>query len=146
MFKHLRIAYDNLLKKYGVVGILLVAGSVAVIGSLVLFGTSSGAIQAQENENTFMNYIANNDWWGGISAVYVNCIGGVFWAIMVLLPVGMLYIKSRNIWPPTMLLIIGSAVFGVLFGSVVRVLMIIFIAFGIAIVLYKTFSKSGGGA
>jgi len=141
MFKHLK----KEMKRYGLVGWLLIVGIVLMIAFLLLLGT--GTVRATpENENTFMEPIVAGDWWGALSSVYTNVIGGVFWAIMVILPVGMLYIKTRNSWPPTMLLIIGSAVFGVLFGSVVRVLMIIFIAFGIAIVLYKTFSKSGGGA
>lgn len=136
------------MKRYGVVGWLLILGIVLMLTFIIGWGmtSSTAMVHALENENSFMEPIVAGDWWGALSSVYTNVIGGVFWAIMIILPCGMLYIKTRNSWPPTMLLIIGSAVFGVLFGSVVRVLMIIFIAFGVAIVLYKTFSKSGGGA
>lgn len=114
-----------------------------LVGVLALFVAPT--VHAAENENTFMNPIITGDWWTAITSVYAGVIGSAFWAIMILLPAGMLYIKSRNTWPPTVILIVGSAVFGTLFDSIVfRAVMILFIAFGVGIVLYKSFSKGSG--
>jgi len=139
MFKRLK----KEMKRYGVVGWLLIVGIVLMVGFIILFG--SARVRAQgENENTFMDQIIAGDWWGAISSVYVNVIGSTFWVIMIVLPCAMLYIKTRSSGPPTLLLIIGSAVFGFLFPMPARFLFVTFIGIGIGLILYGAFTKKGG--
>jgi hypothetical protein len=114
-----------------------------IVGFLFL---ATGVVHAQEDENTFMGPIMAGDWWTAITSVYLDIIGGAFWAIMVLLPAAMIYIKTRNTGPPVLILILGSAIFGALpgFDGPTRVLFVIFMGFGIGIGLYRAFTKSSG--
>ena len=145
MFKHLK----KEMKRYGVVGWLLIIGIVLMISFIVFFGMASSiaTVRAQgENENTFMDQIVAGDWWGAISAVYENPLGqvGILYTILIVLPCAMFYIKIRNSGPPTLLLIIGSAVFGFLFPMPARLLFVVFIGIGIGLILYGTFTKKAG--
>ena len=139
MFKALK----KEMKRYGVVGWLLIVGIVLMVAFILLFSTGN-VRAAPENENSFMNQVIAGDWWGAISSVYVNVIGSTFWVIMIVLPCAMLYIKTRNSGPPTLLLIIGSAVFGFLFPMPARFLFVTFIGIGIGLILYGAFTKKAG--
>jgi len=142
MFKHLK----KEMKRYGIVGWLLILGIFLMISFVVVLGITgnTATVRAVENENSFMNQIVAGDWWGAISSVYVNVIGSTFWVIMIVLPCAMLYIKTRNSGPPTLLLIIGSAVFGFLFPMPARFLFVTFIGIGVGLILYGAFTKKGG--
>jgi len=144
MFEHL----GKTLKESRRARFLFVAGIVVVIELIILLAMGVSSVHATpENENTFMQPIIEGDWWTAITSVYTNILGaGVFFGILFILPAGMLWIKLRNIYPPVIILLLGSSIFGVLIDSVIlRLMIVLFIGFGVGVILWRTFTKSGGG-
>jgi len=126
--------------------ILFFIGLLALV-EVVLFAVlgAAGAVHAQSDDN-YLNQIENGNLWQPLVSVYSDVMGqGLFFGAMVLLPAGMAYIKLRNVYPPAIILILGSAIFGTLIDTMsVRMFMIALLSFGVGIVLYRTFSKGQG--
>lgn len=80
--------------------------------------------------------LMNGDWWGALTGVFTGTIGEFFFAIVFLLPVALIYIKTQNIVPASLALVAGGAVLAVLFTSPIRFFFAVIAIIGVATVLW----------
>lgn len=87
----------------------------------------------------------NGDFLGGITQVFTDVLpGGLFFAILLMIPVAMLYIRTQSAGPPLMILLLGSAVMASVFPAPVRQLMTIIAALSVAGIIFYLFWGGGG--
>lgn len=92
---------------------------------------------AAEPENTPFEDLMGGDWWGSITRVFTDPIGQFFFAILFIVPIALLYIKTQDIVPPALAMVGLGAVLAVLFTSPIRFFFAVCAIAGVAVVLWS---------
>jgi len=92
-------------------------------------------------DNTAMEALREGRWWDAIRGVFGSPIGEFFFAFLFLLGPAILYIKTQNVVPAAMAMLVGGAVFAFLFTSPVRFFFALMAVFGITVVLWELMKK-----
>lgn len=90
-----------------------------------------------EDDNTPFEDLMGGDWWGAITRVFSDPIGEFFFAILFIVPIALLYIKSQNVMPPALALVGLGAVLAGLFTSPIRFFFAVCAVAGLAVVLWS---------
>lgn len=96
---------------------------------------------AAEPENTPFDDLLGGDWWGAITRVFSDPIGEFFFAILFIVPIALLYIKTQNVVPAALAMVGLGAVLAVLFTSPIRFFYATMAVAGLAVVLWSVAHK-----
>jgi len=102
--------------------------------TLLIFLMAAGENQL---DNTAFTSLVHGDWWTAITSVFTSVIGEAFFAIIFMLGPALIYIKTQNIVPTAMAIIVGGAVFAVLFSSPIRFFFAVCAIIGVTVVLWE---------
>lgn len=95
----------------------------------------------------FAEYYENlkqGDFWAALAGPYIDIFpGGVFYAIILMLAVGMVYLKSQSFGLAMFVMVLGSAVLASVFPAPVHQLFMVFTAIGITVIFYRLFTRRG---
>lgn len=107
---------------------------------LILIFSPAGEGDNQLDNRSF-EYLIHGDWWTAVVSVFTSVIGEAFFAIVFLLGPALIYIKSQNIVPTAMAIIVGGAVLAVLFSSPIRFFFAIAAIIGVTVILWEMTHK-----
>ena len=81
------------------------------------------------DDNTFVDFLVRP---------YYAIIGDVFWVLVLMIVVGMVWMKTRQMGPTLGVAIMGSAIFSqVMYNPLMQATFMFFVAIGVGIVLFR---------
>lgn len=94
---------------------------------------------------TFEN-LENEGLWRWVTSPFTDLLGSMFYLILLLLAVGMVYLKTQNAIPSAFVLVIGSALLRTLIpaSDQVQFLLFVFVVLGLSVIIFRIFKKRAG--
>ena len=92
--------------------------------------------------NPYLENLKQGDWWNAIVGPFHDLIpGGMFFAILLTLVTGMIYIKTQSFGPSMIFFITGATVLSAVLPAPTQFLFMVFVALGITVVFTRIFIR-----